>query len=368
MDVNSSAELDAILESYDLGILVDFERDARGTVNTSYTIVMEKDGQRRKYFLRRYKSWVKKEELEFEHSLINHLVTNGFDLVAGVMPTQTGGTYLHRIETDSDPNGVYYAIFDFLSGEDSYTWIAPHCSPTEIASSAEVLAGFHRLTAGFEPRGARLEPRIAELLPVIEANILECARITRKNVFEDYLHQNLKLILDDLQLTRLALDRWRIAHLPELVVHCDFHPGNLKYAAGRAVGLFDFDWSKVDYRCYDVALGLFYFFMSWENEQDGELRLEEAGQFLQAYQHVMTATSAPGPLNTQELEALPAMLHAANLYVLNWAVLDYIRKPVDPDEYLVCLQHGTNTVRWLKQENNQIAMAEEFSHLDLLRR
>jgi hypothetical protein len=41
---------------------------------------------------------------------------------------------------------------------------------------------------------------------------------------------------------------------------------------------------------------------------------------------------------------------------------------VDPDEYLVCLQHGTNTVRWLNQENNQIAMAEEFSHLDLLRR
>jgi homoserine kinase type II len=366
--VNSSAELDAILENYDLGNLVDFERDVRGTVNTSYTIVMEKDGLRRKYFLRRYKDWIKKEELEFEHSLINHLVAKDFDLVARVIPTRAGGTYLHRFQAEGDPNGVYYAIFDFLSGEDRFTWIAPHCNPAEITSSAEVLAGFHQRTSGFTPQGVRLEPRIADLLPVIEANILDCARITRKNVFEDYLHQNLNLILDDLQLTRQALDRWRIARLPELVVHCDFHPGNLKYAAGRAVGLFDFDWSKVDYRCYDVALGLFYFFVSWEYGQDGGVRLEEAGQFLKAYQSAMAPHAMPGPLTSQELQALPAMLHAANLYVLNWAVLDYIRKPVDPDEYLVCLQHGTNTIFWLNQEDHQIAMAKEFSHLDILRR
>jgi len=363
MAVNSSSELSVILEQYDLGDLVEFERDARGTVNTSYTIVMEKTGQRKKYFLRRYKSWIKIEELQFEHSLINHLIANRFNLVAGVIPTRADTTYLHRFEEGGDPNGVYYAIFDFLTGEDSYTWIAPRCSPTEIASSAEVLAGFHLRTAGFTPHGSRLEPRITELLPVIEANILDCARVARGNVFEDYLHQNLDLIRVHLKLTCDALERLRTAGLTELVVHCDFHPGNLKYAAGRAVSLFDFDWSKIDYRCYDVALGLFYFFVCWEPELDGELRQNDARLFLEAYQSALAGKAGLGPLSELELNALPAMLRAANLYVLNWTVLDYIRKPVDPLEYLVCLKHGVNTLRWLDEESNQASLTGLFSSL-----
>jgi homoserine kinase type II len=71
---------------------------------------------------------------------------------------------------------------------------------------------------------------------------------------------------------------------PSIVIHCDFHPGNLKISAEEIVGLFDFDWSKIDLRCFDVALAGWYFFTSWRGELDGALRLAEFRTFLNTYQ------------------------------------------------------------------------------------
>ena len=39
-------------------------------------------------------------------------------------------------------------------------------------------------------------------------------------------------------------------------MHCDYHPGNLKWVDEQGVGLFDFDWSKLDYRVFDIARGV----------------------------------------------------------------------------------------------------------------
>ena len=55
-----------------------------------------------------------------------------------------------------------------------------------------------------------------------------------------------------------------------------------------------------------------------------------------------------GPLGHREIEILPVMVKASNLYVLNWDVDDYyIRKP-NPFEYLIYLQHNVRTMRWIE--------------------
>ena len=89
------------------------------------------------------------------------------------------------------------------------------------------------------------------------------------------------------------------------------------------MGLFDFDWSKLDYRIFDIAVGIVYFCSSWEGHDSGELWLDKAAIFVRAYQDEAAKTASPGPMSAAELAALPRMIANANLYVLNWDVSAY---------------------------------------------
>jgi homoserine kinase type II len=159
------------------------------------------------------------------------------------------------------------------------------------------------------------------------------------------------------------LQKHRCTENIQLVIHCDYHPGNLKFKGSQVVGLFDFDWSKIDYRCFDVALALFYFFCSWDGQQDGVLRLDEVKLFLNTYQKSLTESAGPGPLSSTELECMPYMISAANLYVLNWTLYDYLQKVVDPQQYLRFLWHSVNTIRWMDEPTNARKLREIILNL-----
>ena len=351
-------ELKDILSQYDLGELLDYEKDVRGTVNTSYTIEMATPGGRKRYFLRRYKGWIKEEELIFEHSVITHLKQNGFDLVAGVLKTRDGRTYIRR---EHDGEAAFYAIFEFLRGEDKYTWIDPVCEASEIVSAAETLAKFHMAMAGWKARGKRQEPRIIELLQTIPGRISAGLEQKKDTVFDETLAQNQGLVCQHIEDTIAALKHRRFAQLPEVVAHCDFHPGNLKFSQGEVVGLFDFDWSKIETRTFDVGLALVYFFSSWKGESDGQLRMEDACLFLNAYQAALLADPSVGPLSDLERQSLPYMIQAGNLYVLNWALLDFYQKEVDAGEYLGYLHHHVRMIPWIEDPANRARIEEMIS-------
>ena len=67
-----------------------------------------------------------------------------------------------------------------------------------------------------------------------------------------------------------------------------------------------------------------------------------------------------GSLTAEEKGCLPDMIAAANLYVLNWAILDYLHKDVDPDEYLVCLEHAIRTIIWLEDGEHQASLLSQL--------
>ena len=128
MPTNLTPELKEVLSHYDLGVLVGLERDQRGTVDTSFFIDTLKDGERRRFFLRRYKHGVRREEILFAHALISHIARHGSCPVARVHPTRQGTTFLRRAEHEGHTAGAFYAIFDLLAGEDRYTWVGPRCT------------------------------------------------------------------------------------------------------------------------------------------------------------------------------------------------------------------------------------------------
>lgn len=357
MASDPTTELKEILSQYDLGELLDYERDVRGTVNTSYTIETDTPTGKKRYFLRRYKWWIKEEELVFEHSVVTHLMENGFDLVAGVLRTRDGRTYIRRT---SGGEAAFYAIFEFLGGEDKYTWIDPICEASEIVSSAETLARFHRAMADWKAEGKRQEPRIIELLQTIPGKITAGLEQKKGTVFDAYLAQNQGKIDEHIEATIQALKQPCFAQLPQVVAHCDFHPGNLKFSQGKVVGLFDFDWSKIETRTFDIGLALVYFFSSWKGDSDGQLRMEDMSLFLGAYQAALKEDKKIGPLTVAEQQSLPFMIQAGNLYVMNWALLDFYQKEVDPDEYLGYLHHHVRMIPWIEDTGIR-AQIEEIS-------
>lgn len=351
---------DIITEHYDTGELCDYEQLQRGYCNISYVVWTLVDEDKKKYLLRRYKQGIGAEEIEFEHSIINYLVRKNFALVAGIIRTRDGKTYVERLEGGE---GTFYALFDFLPGEDRYTWVNPACSQGELADAAGVLARFHDAVFDLVPRGKRYEPRIVDLLPAIAANAQKCADKTKGTVFDAYLLKHLAALQKSIQRTTRALDGRACRDIPQQVIHCDYHPGNMKFQNGDITGLFDFDWSKIDVRCFDVALALTYFCARWPGEEQGALDLGKAAMFLRAYQDALKETHEPGPLSDVELECLPHMVSASNLYVLNWTIEDFYAREADPSEYLIYLRHGIHFVRWLENEDNWSALKEMIASI-----
>jgi homoserine kinase type II len=347
------SRLKEVIDLYEIGELVAVERNKRGFVNTCYMIETRDANKQHRYFVRKYKPGIRAEELQFEHALIDHLTKRGSCDVAPVVRTRDGRPFVHHFESSDDREGAYYGLFDFLPGEDRYTWVSPDCSDEEIASAALILAQFHQAVWGFTPPGRRHEPKIIDLLPLVADAARGCIEKSKDTAFDAYLAENLATICGNVRHTQQALARPGYQDLIQLVIHCDFHPGNLKFEGNRATCLFDFDWSKIDVRCFDVALALYYFFADWREASDGSIKLGGVARFLAAYQDALAGLAGVGPLRDAELEFMPSMLHASNLYVLNWTIVDFYRKELDVDEYLRYLRHGIRAIRWLEDENNR---------------
>jgi homoserine kinase type II len=360
---SDEALLRVVLAHYDLGDLVAFERDQRGTVNTSFIIDTLKDGQAHRYFLRRYKPSTLQQEIEFEHSLVNSPAVQASCPVARAHPTRSGATFLRWPAQRAEPQSAFYAVFDYLPGEDRYTWVGPRCTPTETRNAGALLARLHAAAVGLETRGRRAEPKIRQLLDVIETTWNEGLSHPKTTAFDDLMAASDSLVRGSIAGVRRALDEAGIDLLPEVVgIHCDYHPGNLRFEGEAISGLVDFDWAKLDLRLFDVGLAVWYFCVSWENP-DGELRLEDTLTFVAAYQEELLSGSSLVPLSPAEIRLLPAMISAGNIYVINWTMRDYFGKDVDPVEYLVYLKHHVASARWFTDPANQEALAVRLAGL-----
>ena len=313
MSAQQDSHVNEVLSNhYKIGGLTNFEQLHLGYQNISYIIETEGGGERKKYFFRRYKEGIKEEEIEFEHSIIRRLIERNFTLIAEVIPTPDGQTYVKRLEGDEGKTKeIFYAVFDFLPGEDKYSWVDPKCMDDEIENAAAVLAQFHHTISDLEPVGRRYEPGILDLLPEIASYVAHCSQNPGGTICDSYFQEHLNLIQDSLGMTQDALRTLERSSLHSQIIHCDYHPGNLKFRGGEIIGLFDFDWSKIDFRCFDVALAITYFFSSWAKETDGELDLEKTSLFIHAYQNSLRDKSGPGPLGAAELAYLPHMISAS---------------------------------------------------------
>jgi homoserine kinase type II len=345
-------------ETYDLGKLIRVKEIIGGYCNKSYAVRILADDHTHRYFLRLYNPNVFENEILFEHALLNHLRSNGFTLAAAIVPCRNGATVVHTPPPENHRGRrALWALYEFLDGEDKYSWTRTDLTDKEFISAAEILAHLHHCGHGFKkpPGTDRVQPRIMEFIP------------TFKKTFSAFLEQ-----ADDRRCDRLFKDNFepicnaldyaasldiRFQGMEELPIHCDYHPGNLKYRAEKGVGIFDFDWSKIDYRLFDVALGLVYFTSIW-GERAAGLRPDKFTLFLSTYNEACHRLTRINPLTTQERRYLVPMLSIANLYVLNWDLVDFYDTPQqqDDDEYYSYIDHNIGLMHWIALHEDELEL------------
>lgn len=311
-----------INQHYALGEVNHIRQIFGGYVNLSFEINAETG----RYFFRQYKTGIKESEIQFEHKLIQHLVEKNFKKVARIIPTHLDKSYV-------EDNNRFFTVFDYLFGEDEYTWDNPPREEKTIQSAAETLALFHQASSDFNPGTfKRTEPEIMELMSMLPRLVSSFRGLAKQSRFDKYFLENYSLILKNIEDNTIP---WQaIAKMPRIAIHGDYHPGNLKYQDNQVVGVFDLDWSKMDFRICDVALAIYYFCTYWKWKQDGELLSDKVQLFLNAYQN-------KSPLTKEEFQYLPNFLNMANLYLLRWTLTTYYSdKSLNVYEYLYYLQHS----------------------------
>ncbi len=352
-----SAQLTEVVTSdYDLGEVDRVEQILGGTENLSFAVCARGDAGERRYFARKYKYGTVEREIRYEHALVRHIRGKGFDLAAQVLGTRHGDTVVTREELRDGERVIrYFAVYEMLDGEDTYSWVKNRCSDAAFADGARVLARFHQAAHDFDPGDlVREQPPIMDFLATLPDTFRGLAAQTTGTRYDACFLAKLPGILEAIE-RGLALVP-ALEGLPRCPVFCDYHPGNLKWRDEKAVGLFDFDWAKLDYRLFDVAIGLVYFCSSWEGRDDGEMRLDKVELFLDAYQDETTRFADPGPMGEDELAALPRMVAIAALYVVNWDIVAYYkeRTPND-DEFLFFLEHNVAFVEFIEDHFAELA-------------
>jgi homoserine kinase type II len=341
---------------YDIGKVVDAYEIFGGYVNRSFGVIVERDNVQKYYFLRKYKLGRSDEEIMFEHALITHSISHGLTICAGLVFTKNRSTYVKPTISKNK-----FAIYRYLEGEDKYSWDNPIMEDEEYAGSAEVLAKFHYSTASFDPRGLqRAEPKILEIMPTLAEKflVLSLDENRKRTKFFNYFLRHLERIVTILGNT--VIPEKDAAGMVVNAIHCDFHPGNLKFADNRAVGVFDFDWAKIDLRLFDVCFALAYNSSYWGGLIDGNMDLEKCGIFVRSYQETLQQLGGIEPLNRLELHYFPEMMAMANFYLLNWTVTAFFsEKETNDYEYLAYLKHSVRQMEWIDRHKDDFAQLAE---------
>lgn len=347
------AQVAEIVENlYDLGSVTDVREIFGGFTNRSFGVRVEKEGAAAQFFVRRYKAGIDFGEIRFEHRLIDHAIENGLHQVAAVVRNRGGDTLVRPEGSDR-----FFAVYEFLDGEDRYSWDRPELTDAEFQSAGRLLAAFHNAVRDFDPGGfRRREPPTLELWPRLPGMLRQLARWPDdREVFRTF-RRHLDVIMQALD--RTALTQAGASDVPVIPIHCDYHPGNLKWAGETAVGLFDFDWAKMDLRLFDVGMALVYFCSRWSAGRDGELRLDKMALFLESYQHFLAGHRGLNPIGEGECALVPTLLVVANAYLLQWCVSQFAAADTpDEGEYLRYLRHGIRLMGWVDVHRRPVVEA-----------
>jgi len=289
-------EVQAVLSRYDIGALSAPPEAGGGTANANLRIATASGT----YFLKRRNPKYSDEAfVAFDHALMEHLAPHHIGTPLAVK-TREGKRWLRIGE------GVY-ELFPYQPG-------GPHDrhSVAQIAAAGRSLAAFHRAVRNFEPPPGKEWPRYDDprlIREGIEA-ILPQLRAAMPREDLEYLTSQVALLEQELP------DECYHA-MPKLVVHGDYHPGNMKFVGDEVSGIFDLDWATVQPRLRDLADGIFLY----AGERESDIDASDIFSLTQTWRPsrergrvFMRGYLESGRVSADEEAALPLFVRARWLY------------------------------------------------------
>lgn len=308
-----------------------------GYVNRSFGIEMiGNDGEPIDYFVRRYRSTQSEADIVAEHELITYCISKGLDMAAGLVRFADGRSFI-KIKNEEDGLEYPWAVYRYLYGEDPYDWLNTNMEPAKDYNFGALQSRLHDSAYGFEG-GEKEEPQIYEFLAARKEHFIHCPDglpIPERDRYLMLYKDALGYVLDMSDKARKGIEDSGMLEEGKgikTVCHCDYHPANVKWDGDECCGIFDFDWSKVDYRLFDICFGMLYTHVAWEAMIDGQIHLDRAKIFLQGYNDYAQKEGNLPPFSEEEKKAFPYMFLAATVYLWNWAT-DYFNFWEEYDEY-----------------------------------
>jgi homoserine kinase type II len=291
-------DLARFLAAYDLGHHLACKGIAEGVENSNFLLRTE-GGQ---FILTLYEKRVKKENLPFFLSLMEHAAEHG---ITCPLPVKTRDGKMLGELCDRPA-----AIVTFLDGISRRRPTVEHA-----AQVGKALAEFHNAT--FEFQMCRDNDLSLEGWQRLADGALDRANEVRTGLAS--------AIAGELAF----LSRNWPAKLPKGTIHADLFPDNVLFVEGRAPGLIDFYFACTDLLAYDLAICL----NAWCFEPDYSYNATKGRALLAAYH-------AARPLTEDEIKALPLLARGSALRFLLTRLIDWLSvptgalvQPKDPLEY-----------------------------------
>jgi homoserine kinase type II len=149
------------------------------------------------------------------------------------------------------------------------------------------------------------------------------------------------------------LRQWRLieeqvpplyARLPRQIVHGDFDPSNVLFAADRVSGVLDFEFSGPDLRVVDLLVPLNW----WPLHQFG------TGAEWPIMDAIGRGYLANLPLLMEELQALPALFRLRAIGGLLHRMVRYRQGLMTTEQLLGRVAFTQERVRWLRQHERRL--------------
>lgn len=291
------------------------------------------------YFLKKRNiGWRDREDIEWKHSIIEHLGKSNFPTPSLVMNNQ--GSTLTQTEE------FYYELFHRASGVDLYqdyhSWMTFKRSDHAV-SSGETMARFHLALEDFDISG---RPQVG--------TVVEKPMTAR---FDMAFHRDLSKIISERiqnnsEVSEFFKDKnWQTDLLPLLtlfqkdipdykeiikpwVSHGDWHANNLFFDCDKVSAVIDFHLTDLSFRLYDLAVALDRNCIQWLEFHDGKIdvvRFDLIGLFIEGYNSVF-------PVSGPELKLLSLLMpiHQLDLAISNI-------------EYYLCFEKNEARAEWAYQ-------------------
>ncbi len=272
----SIPQLQAWLQDYAIGELVELKGISSGITNTNYFVTTQSSDSQTKYVLTLFEH-NNLEELPYFIDLMSHLATHGIPCPKPI--ADKAGESLHML------NGKPAALISCLKGRDIE---APNVQ--QCAAVGAVLAKMHMAGQSFEAEFPHHDSH--------NQRGLDWRAKTAAQVMP-HLSESDQQLLEQTLTFQAALDT---TQLPMGVIHADLFRDNVLFDGNEIGGLIDFYYACHDVLAYDLAIAV----NDWCVNADGSLDAPLFNAMFSAYQAVRPFTSA-------EQKAWSAMLRIAAL-------------------------------------------------------